>query len=450
MTEHDRAVEKFNAQTAKVAALMNQVISELSVSAGVPEDTPPTQLVTWRDFINHDCPDEAISEAFSRLLAVAKPGGRESDPNQFSWLYYTPPNVLLPTSNTDPRRWTLAWALDYAPEIDEICAQRKLDFPFAPLLRAWLHRPRRVEAAPPEKRRIIPAKLAMAREGDRSNNRFAKFAPAAHVVQQQDGKQLAMPGFERADYPRIALPLELWRIGGGKETSPGRGAPWALRIFIAAVLSAPPDQRHGYHPLDIPIALRDLLAWLYPASNRPGPSRWWPQLLRAVEDLEAQNARLPYRREDTGTLALRRVVSVPEYPGTPADLDGPVIFRVDLPPGSENGPQVSPNLLAWGARDAAAFRLLLNLAYYWHNPGRTLRPLGKRADGQGPFWNTSRNPDDYDRLTDEELIAYTFPEAARKDRRGLLRDTRAALKRLSVAGEVEIIKERILPPASSG
>lgn len=68
------------------------------------------------------------------------------------------------------------------------------------LLRAWLHRPRRVEAAPPEKRRIIPAKLAMAREGDRSNNRFAKFASAAHVVQQQDGRQLAMPGFERADY----------------------------------------------------------------------------------------------------------------------------------------------------------------------------------------------------------------------------------------------------------
>ena len=449
MTEQDEAVHE-NVTTKAAVNLLNQVIGEISVSLKLAEDQQLVSLKPLSDFVENECPDEAISEAFNRLVAAAKSEEEEVAPSWLSWIYGIPQNVLFPSDGIDTRRWILEWTLSRAHEIDELCAQRNLDFPVTPLLQAWLHRPRRVEAAPPEKRHIIPTKLAMVREGDRSNKRFAKFTPAAHVVQQPDGGQLVLPGFERADYPRVALPLELWRIGGGKETSPGRGVPWALRMFMAAVLFAPLDQRHGHYPLDIPVALRDLLVWLYPASNRPGPSRWWPQLNRAVEALEAQTARIPYRREDTGTLALRRVVSVAEIPGTPADLDGPVIFRVDLPPGSENGPQVSPNLLAWGARDAAAFRLLLNLAYYWHNPGRTLRPFGKRADGRGQFWSASRNPNDYGRLTDEELVAYAFPEAARKDRRGLLRDTREALKRLSAAGEVEIIEGHVLPPGSRG
>ena len=427
--------------------LLNQLIGEISVSLKVAEDQQLVSLSPLQHFVDNDCPDDAISEAFNRLVAVSK---SEEAPTWVSWIYRIPQNFLSPSDGTEPRRWILVSTLDRAHYLDELCAQRNLAFPVTPLLQAWLHRPRRVEAAPPNKRQIIPTKLAMAREGDRSNQRFAKFAPAAHVVQQPDGGQLVMPGFERPDYPRVALPLELWRIGGGKETSPGRGVPWALRLLMGAVLFSPLDQRHGRYPLDIPVALRDLLVWLYPTSNRPGSSRWWPQLMRAVEDLEAHTARIPYRREDTGTLALLRVVAVAEIPATPADLDGPVIFRVDLPPGSENGPQVSPNLLAWGARDAAAFRLLLNLAYHWYNPGRTVRPLGKRADGRGRFWSASRNPNDYDRLTDEELISYAFPEAARKDRRGLLRDTREALKRLAASGEVEIIEGHILPPGRRG
>ena len=428
---------------SQARALMNGIIAEISP---LKEDQQLESLQPLSEFVENACPDEAISEAFKRLLAAAKPEGAVV-PTWLSWIYGIPEHVLLPSDVIDTRRWILEWALSRAHEIDELCALRNLDFPMTPLLHAWLHRPRRVEAAPPEKRHITPTGLAMVREGDRTSKRFSKFSPAAHVILQPDGRQLVLPGFERPGYPRIALPLELWRIGGGKETSPGRGVPWALRMFMAAVLFAPLDQRHGLYPLDIPVALRDLLAWLYPASNRPGPSRWWPQLIRAVEALESQTARIPYRREDTGTLALRRVVSVAEVPGTPADLDGPIIFRVDLPPGSDHGPQVSPNLLAWGARDAAAFRLLLNLAYHWHNPGRTLRPFGKRADGRGHFWSASRNVSDYDPLSDEDLIYYTFPAAARKDRRGLLRDTRETLKRLAAAGEVTIVDGHVLPPS---
>ena len=205
-------------------------------------------------------------------------------------------------------------------------------------------------------------------------------------------------------------------MGGGKETSQGRGVPWAMRGFWAALAHTPASERHGRHPVDIAITLRDFLKWMYPRSKRPAPARWWRTFRRAIEDLESQDARIPVWRPDTQTWAVRRVVSVPEYPFAPSELDGPIVFVVNLPPGSEKGPQVSENLLAWGARDAAAFRLLLNLAYRWHNPGETIRPVGRRADGQGRFWQPSENPSHYDQPTEDDWIVYAFPDSSQKQR----------------------------------
>ena len=277
-----------------------------------------------------------------------------------------------------------------------------------------------------------------------NNKRALRFSPAAHVEPQPGGGQLVMPGFERPNYPVIALPLELWRMGSGQEVSRGRGEPWPLRIFVAAILLTPQDQRHGRHPVEIPVSLRDLLKWLYPASDRPGPAQWWPRFLRAEDDLNSTH--IPYFRTDTETWASRVFVNIRERPATPKDLDGPVIIEVALPPGSENGPRVSPDLLAWAAKDAPAFRLLLNFAYRWHNPGRTVVPAGPRADKQGRMWIKSGNPGHYDQITDDDLVAYAFPLSIRRDRRGLLRDARAALERLVEAGEVAMRDGRYLPP----
>ena len=60
-----------------------------------------------------------------------------------------------------------------------------------------------------------------------------------------------------------------------------------------------------------------------------------------------------------------------------APLDESVRIIVDLPPGSGNGPQVSDNLRLWGVKSAPAYRLLINLAYQWHNPGVTKFPWVK-------------------------------------------------------------------------
>ena len=422
------AVEEDIARQTKAANLLN----DLAVS--IDAHAPRFALADLTSFVQESvCPD-ATEEGYARLRKLAEALGPDS---WLGWFLGVQPPITM-------QGMILVWSLNYAPQIHPLCATEKLPFPFTPLVRAWLdHQPRLVEPSPAHKRNVMPAKLAMARE---ESPRTGKFAPAAHIVVQPTGGQLVMPGFERATYPDIALPLELWRIGGGEETSPGRGVPWSLRMFVAAILCIPLEERHGRHPLTMQVSLKELVKWLYPNSNPPGKQTWWKRFLEAVAALHNHTARIPYRRGDTGTLGARQVVSVPEYPASPDDMAGPVIFQVWLPPGSERGPQVSSRLMTWGARDAAGFRLLLNLAYRWHNPGRTLRPAGPRADGRGDFWITSRNPNDYDKLTDDDLMAYAFPCTARKNKRNIRADTRNTLKRLVEAGEIGYAEGRYVPP----
>ena len=398
-------------------------------------DCPPLTADELASFV-HTCAEDIIGEVYGRLIALADADGAET------WLDWLPRWDADPALPVSIQRYIISWAVPYAPQLTRLADREQLPHPCAPLLRGWLGRPRPVASAPPHKRRVMPARLAMSTE---NNDRARKFAPAAHIVAGSHGEQLVMPGFERPNYPAIALPLELWRMGGGPEVSRGRGEPWALRIFLGAVLSTPLEDRHGRHPLVLEdVSLRDLLGWLYPKSNRPGPAQWWQQFLRAEDALN--NTRFPYLRPDTGTWASRVFVNIRERPATSKEIDGPVIIEVSLPPGSDRGPQVSPNLLTWAAKDAPASRLLLNFAYRWHNPGQTLRPVGPRVDKRGRVWMPSRQPADYDFISDNDLVAYAFPLSVRKNRRDLLMNAREALRRLVNAGEVVAHDGRYLPP----
>ena len=80
---------------------------------------------------------------------------------------------------------------------------------------------------------------------------------------------------------------------------------------------------------------------------------------------------------------------------------------VDLPPGSGNGPQVSNNLRLWGVKSAPAYRLLINLAYQWHNPGVTIIPVGK---GKARRWVQVEDPERYPTITDSDLVVSHLPD----------------------------------------
>ena len=320
-------------------------------------------------------------------------------------------------------------------------AQRP-QFPLAPLVRAWHRRPRPAMLSTRTTDRIFPAKLAMAPQADRRVGRV--FSHAAHVGEREG--ELVIPGFQ-TERAAPALPLQLYDLGlGAVHAEKSTGAPLALRIFVESILAVSQQDRRGDGPVVISMTLRNLLNRLYPGPRTPKPREYWPRLMKASETLDSTEARIPWYDPDIGRGGLRRVVSLVDIPRGPGALDDLVSIVVDLPPGSQNGPQVSDNLGLWGLRHRREYRTLLNLPYWWHIPGQTVRPVGRRADGKGRHWQQAAAPDRYPAMSDDELVDIVFPTSGRARVSNLVGEARQVLKNLERAGELRIIEDKVLPP----
>ena len=384
-------------------------------------------LATW--IHSADCPAEAIDSVCERLTALL--GHNISPPLELSDGVIIAGAVAISISDL----WD-----EYRAAVD---AGEDVRWPMAPLVGTWQQRPRPVE---PNRRltdRVIPARLAMA---NTSNNLRLLFSPAAHAEYGPDGKQLVMPGFANADTPSPALPLALYDLGAGPTISPGRGAPLALRMFVESVLSVPMQERERGQPVAMSVSLRDFLKWLYP-TRTPSPAEYWPRLMAAVEALDSWDARVPLYDPQTKRNELRRVVSVGGIPRGPGALDESVRIIVDLPPGSGNGPQVSNNLRLWGVKSAPAYRLLINLAYQWHNPGVTIIPVGK---GKARHWVQVGDPERYPMITDTDLVFLTFPTMSGMAERRKPGEAWGYVRQLEKAGELRVVDGKILPPMREG
>ena len=320
-----------------------------------------------------------------------------------------------------------------APDDDH--GQRPLN-PVHPLLAGWFARPHPVQPNKRETGRILSGKLAHVEPADRRADRL--FSPAAHVTDSQ-GQQLVLPGFGRtAASP--ALPLALYDLGGGP-ASKAQPAPLALRLFVEAILAVPYEARDRGQPVALQATLRELLHWLYPNERRPRPNEYWPRLWEAAKALDSAEARIPWCDTETGTAGVRRVVSITDFGA--GGLEDQVRIIVDLPPGSGAGPRVSDNLRVWGARSAVGYRLLLNLAYRWWDPGNTVIPSGR---GRNRRWSQVDDPARYTPIGDSELIDLAFPASSMVRRRHLLERARGALVELADAGELRIVDGKVLPP----
>ena len=315
-------------------------------------------------------------------------------------------------------------------------------FPLAPLVRAWHGRPRPAMLSTRTTGRIFPAKLAMAPRTDRRAGNL--FSHAAHVGEREG--ELVLPGFQ-TERAAPALPLQLYDLGlGAAHSEKTTGAPLALRMFVESILAVNQEDRRGDGPVAISMTLRDLLNRLYPGPRRPKPREYWPRLMKASETLDSTEARIPWYDPDIGRGGLRRVVSLVDIPRGPGALDDLVSIVVDLPPGSENGPQVSDNLGLWGLLHRREYRTLLNLPYWWYIPGQTVHPVGRRADGKGRHWQRATDPDRYPAMSDDELVDIVFPTSGRARVSNLVGEARQVLKNLGRAGELRIIEDKVLPP----
>lgn len=278
--------------------------------------------------------------------------------------------------------------------------------------------------------RIIPARLAMF-DGAEGDSRARLFSPAMHRMLRGDGRQQLLPGFEH-DVRTPALPLALYELGVN-HTSPGPGAPVALRLFVESILAAPYHERDMDQSVTFDVPMRTLVRRLWP-NRRRKRNEWFPVIASARDVLASREAGIPWPG------GVRWAVTMTNLP---IDIADDVRLVVDLPPGAKDGPQVSPRLHLYGPQRGKHYRALLNLAYWWHEPGRTLVP----ADG-GSHWLRVKDPRRYRKPNDAELVNLVFPTAARGEFRKLRHEALRVLADLRDDGELRELDGKPLPPVA--
>lgn len=335
------------------ARSVDEILSALA--AAFNEDGPcPTEhdLIRWLD----GCPAEAIAEASRRGTLVTI--GQET--GSCFWTAYEktahyPPDVLEPTVHVfvfvffDERN--LMRDLRIAPLhqawVDKVYSKTDpiaLKHPIAPIVQAWMERPRNVK---PDLRKtaILPEALRAARHIE-GMERLPSLARPARV-----GKLERLPGFEpppSAVVPVLPLPV-------GRFTSAGRGAPIAPRLWFGTQMAVSRLDR-GPGRVRLPIPLRVIVKWLWPHDWHRG--RDMPKLQRGL--IELDNLRVRFERMDW------RIVSVTALPSHDAQLDDVVVFDLECLPDSDRGPQIdAERLWEFGVMAAPAWRTWIRLAYLW-------------------------------------------------------------------------------------
>ena len=300
--------------------------------------------------------------------------------------------------------------------------------PLAPLVGAWQAQPRLIRPDLDGKRRIIPARLAMF-DGAGSDARGRLFSPAAHW----QGARGVLPGFgAEVEVPIPALPLALYELGVNR-WAPGPAAPVPLRVLVEGTLAVRLDDRVLDRPVAFEVPLRDFVRRLWPG-RRQRPVEFLPAIEAARAALASRDAGIPWPG------GVRWAVTITNLP---LHADDAVRLVVDLPPSAGDGPQVSDRLHLYGPKEGKVYRTLLNLAYWWHEPGRTVVPVGR---GRRRHWIHSRDPKRYRRVTDRELLHLVFPRSARRNRRELVAQAHGVVERLKADGELVVVGDRLLPP----
>lgn len=296
--------------------------------------------------------------------------------------------------------------------------------------------------------------------------------------------------------------LSLYDRSEGLSSQRGPGAPMALRVFVEAMTLLWQGERRGRRR--VRLTLRDVRDWLYPnhperyeAKRIVGPVR---RALSQVDHLRV-DAILPGAKTST----LWRPVSVTGYPRD--SLDSPVIFDIELPPGSDVGALVDRHALRIaGVKSALKYRALLTLYIEWNRYGthagkciqakrpRVLRdrngglldvrgnPIidrrgrpesrwskgvyvgadGKPTTAQGAVreWNPERKR--YPIYTNDELLTLCYPlrDVTAMSRRRRLQDARRALEYLEKDGYLTLERDalrkdgahgwRVMPPDGFG
>ena len=252
---------------------------------------------------------------------------------------------------------------------------------------------------------IEPADL---RVGSHMIPRFHRSTPE-DVVYLPGLNAPSLGGQQRSQLPLFETPqvggcpswlLSLYDQAGGTSMSPGQGAPWALRLFVAALLAIPVEARDGLDKrFRLPVG--EVARWLHPGGwDRSNRRRDWQAFQAALRSLD--ELRIPYRvaacsdpdqcrfcRTLGGHLVNLRVVDVPAVPLTWNRGKTPVEIRVAIPESAAMGARVDwERLTEYGLESAVLYRAYLSVCAVLDHSARKGQPITKtipapRVDAKG-------------------------------------------------------------------
>ena len=277
--------------------------------------------------------------------------------------------------------------------------------PVAPLIQEWLKKV--ITLSSRTTRRSIPQIVfqpSWALQG-KSVDGGPGSAPAAEGSPALALRPTSRPGIKGKGLqtsPMLEM-MELWELGGGGHQG-GKPALVSQRVFVAAYVDMPWKARKSEGERFYRLSLKKFLEWIWPANKRMSPSEYLPQIERAAADLDG--FRPLFFNPETKRWGRQRLVDFQTLPtGRCKPENDEVAIRVYVPPGSDRGPQVSDRLSYWGSKSTPRWRGLLNLAFIWNQPGRTIVPAkgtGKRR------WLRSLHPERYPVLSNLDLVRVFF------------------------------------------
>ena len=222
--------------------------------------------------------------------------------------------------------------------------------PVVPLVRAWQRRPRvGKDFRPRERASLARLHLITADQVQRLPN---------FDQSPQDGNQLQphLPGLSAVEgYACPSWLLSLYDRAGGRVLSQGKGAPWDLRLMIAALLHLHIDERDGFTRTRS-FSAKYVESWLHPDGWRNRSRDWhlFPEALARIDSLS--RLYIPGH----GRFGLVWASGIPAF-----HMDRTVEFHLRIPGRAAAGARLSwPRLCRYGAESAVLYRAYLAAVAY--------------------------------------------------------------------------------------
>ena len=257
--------------------------------------------------------------------------------------------------------------------------------PLAPLVAGWQARPREVEPAKLTRRASLPR----LHRAPAAEVMFLPGFEASLAPRPSDPFEPVLPGFE----PFAAGGVPSWLLAlfdstGEVSMHPGRGAPWALRLFVYSCLYVKTKERDGRSVI-LPWTLADVEGMLWPNGgwDRANRRRDWRQFRTVMKRLSA------LRPSIVGPDGLEYLVEVVSVPVVPREWSptAKMPVRVAIPASAAAGARIAdwPLLLQHGAQSAPLFRahlaavaILDYAARRGHGITQTIEAVVTREDGR--------------------------------------------------------------------